>query len=166
MDCDFMNTEERLAQWREEELQKGTNIGIFTIKLYLISVILNFLPVVVFFLMLGGNIHGDGAIGFYIYRIFFIISSIINLSFFLLNIKYVRNDEVMNFLAYYASSLFFLITTVCLSFLWGIGDFVNFIVVSIPFFTNFILAFIAKKIYKNEPKRVDFDANNEKNQTK
>jgi len=161
MNEDFMSTEERLAHWRQQQEQKVMSIGklylISTIKLYLISIILNFLPIAVMYLILvmtigAKNIRGEMTIGFYIYFPFFIASSIINLSFFLLNIKFVRNDETMNFLAYYASSLILLIVTVCLFFWWGVSGFGDFIFISIYFFINFILAFTAKRIHKNKHK--------------
>ena len=128
------------------------------LKLYLISIIINSLPIIGLYLFLGTRIkeiHGDSKLGYYAYGVYFILSSIINLSFFLLKIKLVRNNKVMNFLACYASSLFFLIVafatylltyeTIMRDLAMQIGFFMN---VFPYFFTNFILATIYHFAFK------------------
>ena len=129
-------------------------------KLYLSSVILNFLPIIGIFLLLSmivgvNNIHGEMTVGFYIYVPFFIAASILNLSFFLLKIKFVRNNKVANCFACYISSLFFLIIAIYLintsyssfelkmliDWDWIMGS----LFYSIYFFINVILAFIYRR---------------------
>ena len=122
-------------------------------KLYLSSIILNFLPIVVMFLAIGvNNIHGEMTLGFYIYGAFFVASSIINLSFFLLKIKFIRDNKVTNFLAHYASSLLFLIVALYLfnitSFWSRMFDFKEFLLDTTYFFINFLLVFL----YRNVPR--------------
>ena len=141
------------------------NQQIMNIKeLYLISVLLNFLPIVVMTLFFSMGIgleylHGGHAI----YFLFFITSSIINLSFFLLKIKSVRNNKVRIFFASYASSLFFLILALCLID-WDLIDtdwywIKEALFFSVYFFTNFLLVLIYRIKNKNQNR---YDRHSEK----
>ena len=158
---EFMNIDERLTLWQEEIKEgKKQNPIVNIVKLYVISVILNFIPIMVEYVRLDCNPHGDGAIGFELFKIFFVIAIIINLSFFLLEIKSVRNSKVMSFFACYASSLFFLGLVVFAIYnfaTWGKSDWENFknvlCFICIPFYINFLLVFIYRKITKFKQKK-------------
>ena len=138
------------------------------LKLYLISIILNSLPIVVAFLFLSMTIgvermRGDQNIGFYIYGAFFIAASIINLSFFLLKIKFIRKNKVTNFLSSYLSSLFFLIISVCMfsillsteisAFGFRIQDIAYCIIDNLFYLVYFFINFFLVLIYRIKTKK-------------
>ena len=157
---EFMNIDERLALWQEEIKEgKKQNPIVNIVKLYVISVILNFIPIMVEYVRLDCNPHGDGAIGYYFFWIFFVIASIINLSFFFLIKKSVRDSKIMSFFTCYASSLFFLVIFICDIGTWGnfrygsVWDnlFIAFFF-NIYFIINFLLVFIYRKIIKFKQK--------------
>ena len=132
-----------------------TNYGKRIWILYGISIVLNFIPVIVEYLRIDGRIHNLNAILYYIFWIFFVIASVINLSFFFLIKKSVRDSKNKSFFAYYASSLFFLCAA--LFTFGGTGDyrndwFVFLFIFSIPFSINFLLVFIYRKITKFKQK--------------
>ena len=144
-----MSTEERFANWQEQDKQKpNKNIE----RLYLSSILLNFLPVIVQFLRLKVDVHthGEDYLSVFYFVSLLIIASIINLSFFLLKIKSVRNSKIMNFFACYASSLFFLGIFVFAMYSWFdvvIWKWILFYCGS-NFIINFLLVFIYRNIIK------------------
>ena len=94
-----------------------------TAKMYFYSIVANFIPLLSLFLfMLLVNWDLQGIFRYndatYIlhdfYLPFFVISLLLNLSFFLLKFKFFRDKKAGRFIAYYLSSIvFFIISTWC-----------------------------------------------------
>ena len=129
-------------------------------RLYLILVVLNFLPIIGLFIYLSSTIgiesmRGDQNLGFFIYGFFFFLSSIMNLSLFLFKEESIKNNKFGRFLSYYLSSLFFLIlstyilvNTILIKISYGLLTMDNFIgcikdslLFYIYFFVNFLPVF-------------------------
>ena len=153
MNNEFINTE------KQEQQPTIMSIG----KLYLISILLNFLPVIGIYLFSSANVetmHGEDFLGVFIYGVFFFIpTSIINLSFFLLKIETVRESKVKKFFAYYASSLFCLVVVACimipnLTTLYYQSDIMNWIIDSLFLLANFFINSLLVFFYRIKLKEV------------
>ncbi len=76
-------------------------------KAYILTLLVNLLPLFIISLI-ERNATGDGKMGIVIYCLFYIISAILNISFFFANANRVM---VKRFVSYYLSSIFFFITS-------------------------------------------------------
>ena len=137
-------------------------------RLYLILVILNFLPVIGLFLFSCieagiDNMYGDHNIILFCYIAFFFISTILNLSLFCLKKETVKNNKLKYFLSSYLSSLFFLILSTYILQYWismkisygftTIDYFIEPIIDSLWFYVYFFVNFLPILIYRIRTKK-------------
>jgi len=117
-----------------------------TMKMYFFSVFLNFIPLLSLFLYTNADLldvfeFSDGTFLLYFYFRFFVISLFLNISFFLLKVKYFRNKKMGHFVVYYSSSIFF--------FMILIYSFYTFdILMTILFCPYFFINFLFVRFFK------------------
>jgi len=133
-------------------------------KLYHLSVVLNLMPsfimFVIKFIKVGANwgeYSGDNNLFFGYSKVLFMLSILLNLSFFLMKINYVWNNKVLRFFAGYLSSIFFFInSTIMVIFLSGFIGSATITIYAVfwaglffyfYFFVNFLLVFFFKRRY-------------------
>jgi hypothetical protein len=129
-------------------------------KLYLLSILLNTLPALLLFIVLLINILCSNSIyapyekemflGLYLLIAMFFVSCILNLSFFLLKIYFVKNHKITCYIACYLSSIFYFILF-CIYFIVALllgnleGVIYSFVLFGMYFCINFVLVFFCRK---------------------
>ena len=78
------------------------------IKLYLISLVANLLPLFVASIFVG-SVNGDANLIYVLYSVLFLIAAVINISFFRIDLDDLSENKVRKFFVLYSSTLFFLV---------------------------------------------------------